>query len=508
MVKTSCSLHPLRRASGDDVMKLETRSQSDKWETAPLSAFLSRHGPKVLALVPLAALVWLVAQYAVAVPYWDQWELVPLLDKSYHGELTFSDLWAQHNEHRLLFPQIIMLTLARLTGWDIRFELALNIAIAIALFAVFVHQVKITGRKLGIAGWPWAVPAISLAVFSLAQYQNWLWGWQMQMLLNLLAVVGGIVLLANGPFHWGRFAAAAMLGIVATYSFANGMLFWPIGLALLFVTPAGAGEKRAGIIGWILISALTLGFYFYRYQPPEGHPPLSLIFKIPFEYAAFVLKYIGNLCAQYVGGSVAADGDFALAFGLAAIVAWGWSGGMLIRKRIADARTLLPYFALSLYSFASALMTGAGRVGFGSNQAIYSRYSTMVVPLWVCLIVLLFLLRQGEAKTAPDHSAPPERSNRPVPAVAKIAAGWALLAAITFLALGSVCAIEGARDFSRLRAYGRICLLNLANPGAAIDLNGLSLLYPRPEVIRDRCPVLVKHRLSVFRDLGDAPDSP
>jgi len=352
----------------------ETSSQPAQPGRSPLFVFLSRYGDKILALVPLAFLIWVVAQYAVDVPFRDQWELVPLLEKTYHGELTFHDLWAQHNEHRLIFPQIIMLLLARLTRWNIHYELAVNIIMALGIFAVFIHQVKITGRKLGIAGLPWAIPAISLIVFSISQYENWLWGWQLQMFLNLLAVAGGIVLLANDTFRWWKFAAAALLGIVATYSFANGALFWPIGLMLLFIKTR-ARERKVATAGWILIGALTMGTYFYHYQNPENHPSLSLIFKTPVEYAVYVFEYLGTICAQGLGGDGAdfsADGDFALFFGLAGTVATGWAGWTLLRKKIADPGALLPYFGLILYSVGSAMITGVGRLGFGTNQALAS----------------------------------------------------------------------------------------------------------------------------------------
>ena len=475
----------------------------------PPASFLSRHSHKILALVPLAFLLCMVARYAVDVPYWDQWEFVPLLEKSYHGQLTFHDLWAQHNEHRILFPKIIMLALARLTGWNIRCELVVNIILALGIFAVFIHQVKITERKLGIAGLHWAVPAIALIVFSISQYQNWLWGWQLQMLLNLLAVVGGIVLLANETFSWRRFAAAALLGLVATYSFANGILFWPIGLVILLVVTAGKRERPPALIAWLAVSVLTLCSYLYHYHNPEEHPALNLIFKMPVEYASFVLKYIGGICAQYVGGSNDADGDFALVFGLAAILALGWAGGMLVRKKIADFKTLLPYFGMSLYSIGSALMTGVGRVGFGSNQAIYSRYCTMVVPLWMSLVIFLILLRTGGDRAANAGPAQKKRHGRPAPLDCRQIAGGLLIAAITVLLLGSVCAVDGATDFSRLRASGRTSLLNLAaNPGAEMDSYGLSLICHSPEVVVERYPFLRQHRLSLFRDQGHAPDSP
>ena len=481
----------------------------DKSGPPPPAAFLSRHRHQILALVPLAFLIWVIAQYAVDVPYRDQWELVPLLDKTYHDELTFHDLWAQHNEHRLLFPRIIMLALARGTGWNTHYELAVNVILALGIFAVFVHQVKITGRKLGAAGLPWAIPATSLIVFSISQYQNWLWGWQLQMFLNLLAAMGGIILLAQETFTWKRFAFSALLGIVAMYSFANGVLFWPIGLVILLVVTVGARQRRAAIIGWVLLSVLTMGSYFYHYQKPAEHPPLNLIFKMPVEYAAYVFKYIGGISAHHFGGTTSADGDLALIFGLGGTIALGWAGWMLVRKKLADFRTLLPYLGMSLYSIASAFVTGVGRIGFGSNQAIFSRYSTMAVPFWVSLVVLLILLARCERPAANAGSAPPQRAGRRVPEGYKIIAQLSLMAAIAMLVLGSCFAVAGAKRWSFGEAYGRKALLNLAvNHRELIDPASLSAtLYPRPEVVVERYPVLVQHRLSLFRD-WKAPSTP
>jgi hypothetical protein len=523
--------------------------------------------------VPLAFLIWVIVQYAVDVPYRDQWELVPLLDKTYHGELTFHDLWAQHNEHRILFPRIIMLALARSTGWNTHYELTVNVILALGIFTVFVYQVKITGRKLGAAGLPWAIPAISLIVFSISQYQNWLWGWQLQMFLNLLAAMGGIVLLAQETFTWKRFALSALLGIVAMYSFATGVLFWPIGLVILLVVTAGARQRRAAITGWVLLSVLTLGSFFYHYQKPAYHPPLNLIFETPVGYAAYMFKYIGGICAHDLGGTMPDDGKVALICGLGGTMVLGWAGWMLVRKQLADVRTLLPYLGMSLYSIASALVTGVGRIGFGSNQAIFSRYSTMVEPFWVSLVVLLILLARGERSAADAGSAPRPRAGRRVPEgyktmtqwslmafIAMLALGscfivgpvwvllvvllmlltrgefptadagsaprpcaerrvpegdriiarWLLMAAIAMLILGSCLAVAGAKRWSLGQAYGREALLNLAaNPGRPIDDSfGMSeTLYPRPEVVVERYPVLVQHRLSLFRN-WKAPAGP
>ena len=39
------------------------------------------------------------------------------------GTLGFADFFAQHNEHRILFPRLIFFGLGRLTYWNVRFEL-------------------------------------------------------------------------------------------------------------------------------------------------------------------------------------------------------------------------------------------------------------------------------------------------------------------------------------------------------------------------------------------------
>jgi hypothetical protein len=46
----------------------------------------------------------------------DDWQFVPLLEKTNDGTLTFQDLWAPHDEHRLLLPRIIIIISMFATG--------------------------------------------------------------------------------------------------------------------------------------------------------------------------------------------------------------------------------------------------------------------------------------------------------------------------------------------------------------------------------------------------------
>src|SRR5712672_382899 len=154
------------------------------------AAVLSRHSDKILAAVPLLILIWVVARYAIDVPYLDQWDLVPLIDKMYQGQLTVHDLWMQFNEHRIFFPKLIMLGLARLTHWNIRYESAVSVLLAMAVFLVLACQIRASARVFGGRQLRWALPACSLVAFSVSQYENFLWGWQLGLLLGLLASLG------------------------------------------------------------------------------------------------------------------------------------------------------------------------------------------------------------------------------------------------------------------------------------------------------------------------------
>ena len=437
--------------------------------------------------------------FAVNVPYWDQWELPLVLEKSYNGTLAFSDFYHQHNEHRIVFPLLIMVGMARLTHWNVFWELALNMALALGIFGVFARQIRGTARALKMPSLYWTIATASLIVFSLRQYENWLWGWQLQVFLNVLAAMGAIAAL-SGPFCWGRFALAAMLGIVGTYSFANGGLVWPLGALVLLVCAEGRAGRRNAMLAWGAVAALTLGSYFWNYEKPAEHPPLSLLLAYPLQYLIYVCKYLGNIAVPYQANGPSDAGDIAMAMGAVGVVAFGAAIWLLLKRKVADLRTLMPYIGFGLYSICSALVTGVGRLGLGTEQALSSRYGTIGAPLWVSVVVLLWLLIKGApAATGSAGGQQPKRGG-PGGDETRMAARWALVAVMLMLALSSVSAWETAGRMAQVLNAGRAELLDwAAHPPVEQDLGRLAWLYPRPQKVVERYPILTRHRLSLFR---------
>jgi hypothetical protein len=80
-----------------------------------------------------------------------------------------------------------MISLAVLTGWDTRYEVATNVILAVASFALLWLLLRRTFAHRTVL----AVAAfvVSVIVFSPSQYENWLRGWQIQWFLNLLALM-------------------------------------------------------------------------------------------------------------------------------------------------------------------------------------------------------------------------------------------------------------------------------------------------------------------------------
>lgn len=350
----------------------------------------------MLIPIPFLFLIVMVAKYRVDVPEWDQWALVPHLEKSLNGTLTLNDLWAQHNEHRLVFPKLIMILLARLSRWNISYELALSILLATGIFCALAFCMKKTFTSLLEPELLWPFVFLSLVVFSLNQVENWLWGWNIQIFLNTLSGIGVIILMTRKPLRWRNILAAAILGIIAAYSYASGLLFFVIG-ALVIVLSVSLPKKRRFLYAlfWSSISTVVIYSYLYHYRTPPQHPSLSLTLNSLLQYLKYVLTYLG-------AALLSSDVNPLMAFfaGLSGVLLFILTLTMILATKKIRAWDLSPYLALSLYALFTALLTGIGRAGFGDTQAMSPRYIAFSSLFWISLLVLIIvLLRIDKPKT-------------------------------------------------------------------------------------------------------------
>jgi hypothetical protein len=326
-------------------------------------------------ILPPIFTFFFVYKFGITIPFWDQWELVPLLEKLHNNTLTLADLWSQHNEHRIIFPQILMLLLARLSNWNIFLELCTNIALA-AFTLLFL--LSILRSTLEIVP-PWLKIFTSLMVFSMAQYQNWSWGWQIQFFLSVLGSVIAIWAANEWQGKVSGLIIVILAAVLSSYSFNTGLLTWP---AVLVVMLLQKTWKRKHIIILILACIATVLLYYYKYTKPAYHPPILFFLDHPLVYTGYVLIYLGaslgwNCFSSFIMALIVLAMTLLAMFNI-----WRFD-----RQKLCN---LAPWPALALYACLAACATGLGRAGFGWQQALASRYTTISMLLPLSSGVLLY----------------------------------------------------------------------------------------------------------------------
>lgn len=345
----------------------------------------------LLTLLPAALLAGLVGRYGVDVPYWDEWGLVDLFEKMHAHRLTWTDLSAQNNEHRIFFPRLIFLGLECVAGWRPRFEMFASVALATAsgftLLWLLRRTVSLNGRAFCAAAL-----VINLLLFSPAQYENWLWGFQLAFFLVAFCMFAAIAVLCSSLSLPIKFLLAALCSFVATFSGGNGILLWPVLLVVLIARDERSrpSEKFGWIGSWLALAALAIGLYFRNYEKPAWHPPLAAS-STPLDYICYLSAFIGSALGQYTTSSsltlpVLFGASLLVLFcSLGATVALSW-------KNAALRRNAAPWLAIGAFAILNALLACIARIGFGCAQALESRYTTFSLPLAVAMVPLSFII--------------------------------------------------------------------------------------------------------------------
>lgn len=337
-----------------------------------------------LAILPPAFLAWVLAQHFVEVLWADDWTFVPLVTKTYEGTLTLRDLWFQQNEHRPFFTTLVLLPLIYWSRWNTAWGQVIGVALAALNFLLIARQVRTSAACLSRQRGSWFLPLLSVLLFSLSASYAWVVMSGMVMWLVMLVELLTLFWLTSEPLCGRRVAWAAAAAVVATFSCANGLALWPVGLAAIATVPLAAGSAR-----WRLCAAWTLAFaavatvYARGFVYPTHHPSFAHVVGDPLRFIKFVVGYLGvSLTQQNL--VVAGLGGVALFLFL---IAW------LVGPAHVPWRLLAPAVSLGACGIASAVLTGVGRGWEGVEQVRNaSQYIVHANFLWIANAALLYLL--------------------------------------------------------------------------------------------------------------------
>jgi hypothetical protein len=427
-------------------------------ETTRANRLWHRLLPMALVLLPGIVSLMYVNRFGVNVPFWDEWSLVPALQAYQDGGNWLHVIWQPSQPHRLFFPKLIFLFLAQLTAWNVVAEMMVSQLLSWLTLVTLWYLYQKTSR-----GTLWGFVPIAWLVFSLGQWENMLWGWQVAIYLQLFSFLVAIYYLTAR-----RLFLAVVFGLISSYSFYNGLLIWPIGLFLL----VGLKVSRAKLLLWLAGGGLTVSLYFANFDFGYSPSPESagLLFLLVF--------FLANVGAPLGGVELtlsAVVGVYIVLICLA-VVGYRWQARSLYPLSESD----FIIASLLLFSLGSSLLMTVGRSGFGHlDWAIGSRYITITSTG----IVAVYLLLYNAVK----------RSSR------SIIAPSALLAFLHLMSIGLAAhTINGARIGSfnyESRMRMKYALQNYDNqPDAALE-NLAPLIY-----IERHLPYLAAHKLSSFSE--------
>lgn len=438
-----------------------SRPPRDQGRVLVLAAVLSYIG-LLAGLAAMAAAGYLAVRWRLRAPLSDMWSIIDFW--AHPTQSTIHWLWAQHNEHRILLPKLILLLDYRFFGGREAFALATGFAAQLALLAALLWALRAMAGMRG-ALWRSAAAVAAFCLFSTAQWANFMGGFEVSFFFVGLFVTLGILALLSSrraaKGDWKYAAAAVLAGTAATYSMAHGILVWPI---LLVVAILHGCRKR--IVALLVTSGAAIaGSYLYHYASPL--PQVSPLHSLhhPLLVVAYVIKYIG---APLDWGHPA----LAAVFGVVGLASAAWALKVAVRDRHP---VVLLFAALPLFVILSAAMTALGRLYLGADQALSSRYETVALLLWLSLAVLL--LRFVSRRSA------------------------ALLVAVQ---IGLLVALAVGAPRLRLHvAIARAAKLQADTASLALltgvfDQSALASLFPVPAVPWRDLPFLKRNHLSLF----------
>ena len=329
------------------------------------------------------ASAYLVINTYSPLPHWDEWALFDHLAKG--GGWSVPWLWEQHNEHRILTTKIFFLL-------DVELFHGTQVFLLTCIFLVQVLQVSLLSWSVrSFAGWRgslWRAGTglIAYCILCPTQYENLVWGFQMQFVLSAcMATLSVIGLLLYRRDAGVKFLVVCIVAAsLATWSLANGMLLWP-----LLVAAALWLRMKPRVWGSLLVAgALNIGLYFFHYDRPAGDTGLPPIVRS----LHYIFVYFGSTFVRHSEGAIATIVGIVGIF-IAAVVIVG-----VFRHRDHSSSLVIELSLLMLFTLATAAVTSTGRLHLGIEQATASRYQTFALLFWCCLGLALLFHLSGQRK--------------------------------------------------------------------------------------------------------------
>jgi hypothetical protein len=142
----------------------------------------------------ILSVVFFIHFLGVNIPYWDEWSLTNFFQKAASHTISFQDFYSQSNEHRIFFPKLIFFSLTLISKWNTKLLMYLSLSMVIVSF-IALCKISSYGANRSKERVYQSNILMCLLLFSLTQWENWLWGFQIAwFLINLCVILCVLVL--------------------------------------------------------------------------------------------------------------------------------------------------------------------------------------------------------------------------------------------------------------------------------------------------------------------------
>ncbi len=433
-----------------------------------------RKRSQLVALIVLAAwLLWSWSQlfetilnYYNPLPIWDYWRAV--IDLKEIQALHFQVLWTQHNDHRIIFPEIIFLA-------DMLLFRGRQILPLILSTLCYVSMWALVARTL-VADANLSAPLRAVAILLTGTMMAWRgcaqvvgvpfllqWTLLQAMVFLALELIFQTKRKAKNRYLAGCIACA----VVASYSAVNGLLIWPILLLAGWIL----GLSRRQICVLTLAAVISSGVFFIGYHS-TGSLNLHNLLIHPVYAAEFVFSYLSvpfGLIAPFVG----------VAFGAASLAAFAILCTIAARSRMLATEAGIVLFGSYCFTLMTALLISSGRMDPRDPTFLAAKAERFVsTPLvtWAVLIAaaLWVTYRRGW----------------------KVACYVVVLAVVVLLMKVLPRTRVWVQSHDNPIREQQWATLSLEN--GVFDPELVRKIYPDPKLIEIYLPVLRQHQISIY----------
>ncbi len=318
-----------------------------------------------------------IMHYYNPLPVWDYWRVPEHF--SQYKSFDVRVLWKQHNEHRIVFPEIVFAADTLLWHGRMILPLAASFICYLATWLVLLRTF-VSERQLS--------PALrSAAVFLTGVLVLWegsatvlgtplLLQWTLMQLAAMCSLVW--VSRVKNALGNGYLAGTIAAAVIATYSSGNGMFLWIVLLGAALVLRVA--KRQLAVIG--VAGTVSVGLYFVGYQFSRDTNFRNLLLH-PLYFLGFATSYL----SMPLGGMKTPS--FAVSVGLMSLLVMALLCSIAARNGLLRSEPGIVFFGSYAFALLTIVITAAGRMApsdptfFAAKQA---RYLTVPLMNWAVFI--------------------------------------------------------------------------------------------------------------------------